>query len=95
MGRTLVNGLLDGGELPFFEVCGERRVFMESVMNGLGERVNATQAGVLGNSVNQARAMPSEIADDNALVENLAKLGALTSTFGESLRDTDKSAMVG
>lgn len=93
--RKQVDSLLDGGELPSFEVCGERRVFMESVMAMLGDRVNAAQAGVLGNSMSQARAMASTIAGNKALIEELAKLEASPGTFGDLLRNAALSPMEG
>lgn len=91
--RVQVDGLLDRGELPFFEVCGERRVFMGSVMAMLAERVNAAQAGVLGNPVNQARAMARAIADHKALIEELANSETSPGTFGELLRNAALGAV--
>lgn len=86
--------LLDRGELPFFEVCGERRVFMDSVMTMLAEHVNAAQAGgVLGNPVNQAHAIAGAIADDKALIEELSNLETSPGTFGELLRTAAMSVM--
>ena len=78
-----VDELLEQGELPCLEVCGERRVFLDEVKRFAARQMAAANMKVLGNHAVQMKAMAGVLAEDEPLREELAGLDATPGTFGE------------
>jgi hypothetical protein len=81
-----VDELLEQGELPCLEVCGERRVFLDEVKRFAARQMAAANMKVLGNHAVQMKAMAGVLAEDEPLREELAGLDATPGTFGELVK---------
>jgi len=81
-----VDELLEQGELPCFEVCGERRVFLDEVKRFVARQMATANKKALGNHAVQMKAMAGVLAEDEPLMEELAGLDATPGTFGELLQ---------
>jgi excisionase family DNA binding protein len=81
-----VDDLLEQGELPCFEVCGERRIVLEEVERFVARQMATANMKALGNRAVQMKAMAGVLAEDEPLMEELAGLDATPGTFGELLQ---------
>ena len=81
-----VDELLEQGELPCFEVCGERRIVLEEVERFVARQMATANMKALGNRAVQMKAMAGVLAEDEPLMEELAGLDATPGTFGELLQ---------
>ena len=87
-----VDELLEQGELPCFEVCGERRVVLEEVEGFVARQMATANMKALGNHVVQMKVMAGVLAEDEPFREELAALEATPGTFGDLLK---KAAAMG
>ena len=83
---------LEQGELPCFEVCGERRVVLDEVERFVARQMAAANMKALGSHAVQMKAMAGVLAEDEPLREELAGLEATPGTFGDLLK---KAAAMG
>lgn len=81
-----VDELLEQGELPCFEVCGERRIVLEEVDRFVARQMATANKKALGNHAVQMKAMAGVLAEDEPLREELAGLDATHGTFGELVK---------
>jgi excisionase family DNA binding protein len=81
-----VDELLEQGELPCFEVFGERRIVLEEVERFVARQMATANMKALGNHAVQMKAMAGVLAQDEPLREELAGLDATPGTFGELVK---------
>jgi len=80
-----VGELLEQGELPCFEVCGERRIILEEVERLVARQMATANMKALGNRAVQMKSMAGVLVEDEPFREELADLDATPGTFGELL----------
>ena len=81
-----VDELLEQGELPCFEVCGEWRVFLKEVEGLVARQMATASMKALANRAVQIKAMAGVLAEDEPLREELAGLDTTPGTYGELLQ---------